>query len=118
MPSTDSSKSPMFQIVEISSQKVISIHRLEAIRDNTHNKNDEKCHYEGCVYECKYTNTDTEILVGNVLANNVIIVCFACKFGFQDYEDYKKHIKPDCWLQREAFKVAPNARSEYEFNED
>ncbi|XP_015789108.1 uncharacterized protein LOC107366045 [Tetranychus urticae] len=98
----DKAKSPRFQMVEISAEKVITIHRLDAIRDQAIGAaaDDEKCHYDGCACGGKFENGDQERLIGHVFENNIVIVCVGCGLGLRNIKDYEEHLRPQCWLPR------------------
>uniref|UniRef100_T1KBH3 Endonuclease/exonuclease/phosphatase domain-containing protein n=1 Tax=Tetranychus urticae TaxID=32264 RepID=T1KBH3_TETUR len=68
--------------------------------DETLEKADEKCHYDGCACDGEFKNEKVEILIAHVLANNVLVVCAACNTGFIAFDDYVNHINPDCFSNR------------------
>ncbi len=99
-PLHEGKKSAMFKLVEKSKKISISYPRLLQIKNETLSGNDENCHYNACPCGGNFHHKDREILAGHGLVTNVIVVCVGCESGFTHFEDFKRHLSPDCYLER------------------
>ncbi len=95
----DSKKSAMIKLVEKSKKISVSYNRIVAIRDKAISGEDGTCHYSGCACGGNYKHSDPDILAGHALAANILVVCVGCGTGFNHLDDFKQHLKPECYLE-------------------